>query len=69
MSTLSGAIAPQRSTAGTISGLSQQQPPETEERLGQPTGAAPAPEARVPERPALDGLEVKWSSAWERDGT
>ena len=22
----------------------------------------------VPERPALDGLEAKWSQAWERDG-
>ena len=24
--------------------------------------------ARVPERPSLDGLEEKWSAAWERDG-
>jgi valyl-tRNA synthetase len=24
--------------------------------------------ARVPERPTLDGLEAKWSKAWERDG-
>jgi valyl-tRNA synthetase len=24
--------------------------------------------ARVPERPTLDGLEAKWSEAWERDG-
>jgi valyl-tRNA synthetase len=24
---------------------------------------------RVPERPTLDGLEEKWSAAWERDGT
>src|SRR5260221_392725 len=23
----------------------------------------------VPERPSLDGLEQKWSEAWERDGT
>jgi valyl-tRNA synthetase len=23
---------------------------------------------RVPERPSLDGLEAKWSAAWERDG-
>src|SRR5436305_6413697 len=23
----------------------------------------------VPERPTLDGLEAKWSAAWERDGT
>src|SRR6202041_2858356 len=24
--------------------------------------------AEVPERPTLDGLEQKWSEAWERDG-
>jgi valyl-tRNA synthetase len=36
--------------------------------------AAPDPSAgreraaRVPERPALDGLEAKWSEIWERDG-
>ena len=24
--------------------------------------------ARVPERPTLDGLEARWSAAWERDG-
>jgi valyl-tRNA synthetase len=27
-----------------------------------------APPALVPERPTLDGLEQKWSEAWERDG-
>jgi valyl-tRNA synthetase len=32
-----------------------------------PTTLAAAP-ARVPERPSLDGLEQKWSEAWERDG-
>ncbi|HEX5853287.1 MAG TPA: class I tRNA ligase family protein, partial [Solirubrobacteraceae bacterium] len=26
-------------------------------------------DARVPERPTLDGLEAKWSGAWQRDGT
>ena len=26
-------------------------------------------EPRVPERPTLDGLEEKWSAAWEREGT
>jgi valyl-tRNA synthetase len=25
------------------------------------------PDARVPERPVLDGLEAKWSAAWERE--
>jgi valyl-tRNA synthetase len=29
----------------------------------------PAQSASVPERPTLEGLEQKWSSAWERDGT
>ena len=37
----------------TISGLSVPQTSTTE----------------VPERPTLDGLEEKWSAAWERDGT
>jgi valyl-tRNA synthetase len=27
------------------------------------------PQPGVPERPTLDGLEAKWSAAWERDGT
>ncbi|MEA2140012.1 MAG: valyl-tRNA synthetase [Solirubrobacteraceae bacterium] len=27
-----------------------------------------APRATVPERPTLEGLEQKWSGAWERDG-
>jgi len=36
----------------------------------QPTDAATlaAQPAQVPERPTLDGLEQKWSEAWERDG-
>jgi valyl-tRNA synthetase len=35
-----------------------------------PRSADPAERgARVPERPTLDGLEEKWSGAWERDGT
>jgi valyl-tRNA synthetase len=25
--------------------------------------------ARVPERPALEGIEAKWSAVWDRDGT
>ena len=33
-----------------------------------PASAALAP-ARVPERPTLDGLESKWSAAWEREQT
>ncbi|HEY4810305.1 MAG TPA: valine--tRNA ligase [Solirubrobacteraceae bacterium] len=27
------------------------------------------PNAQVPERPTLDGLEAKWGAVWERDGT
>jgi valyl-tRNA synthetase len=49
-------LAPNRSwpaAADTISGLSSQQPTN----------------AHVPERPTLDGLEAKWSAAWQRDGT
>ena len=42
--------------ADTISGLSTQP-------------AQNPSDARVPERPTLDGLEAKWSAAWERDGT
>ncbi len=33
-----------------------------------PISARPALTAEVPERPTLDGLERKWSEAWERDG-
>jgi valyl-tRNA synthetase len=42
--------------ADTISGLSTQP-------------AQHPSDARVPERPTLDGLEAKWSATWERDGT
>jgi valyl-tRNA synthetase len=42
-------------TADTINGLPPPQPSE------------PA-RADVPERPTLDGLEAKWSEAWEREG-
>ncbi len=27
------------------------------------------PESNIPERPALEGLEAKWGTAWERQGT
>jgi valyl-tRNA synthetase len=37
-------------------------------RAGASTVDAPAA-ALVPERPALDGLEAKWSAVWEREGT
>src|SRR5262249_37184720 len=35
-------------------------------RLASPSTSMPA---RVPEKPTLEGLEEKWSAAWERDGT
>ncbi|MFP5416831.1 MAG: class I tRNA ligase family protein, partial [Actinomycetes bacterium] len=31
--------------------------------------AAPPARLRVPERPALEGLEAKWSAAWQQAGT
>jgi valyl-tRNA synthetase len=38
----------------------------SEQSRAQPS---PAPaDSRVPERPTLEGLEEKWSAAWERDG-
>ena len=56
--------------ADTINGLSQSQPSES--AIGEGSSAqrtAPASAAPdVPERPSLEGLEAKWSAAWERDG-
>ncbi len=53
--------------AATISSLSRTQQPSSER--GAASAAAPSGAgARVPERPTLDGLEAKWSAAWERDG-
>ena len=37
-------------------------------RIRRPWPSASTAPARVPERPTLDGLEEKWSAAWERDG-
>ncbi|MDQ3457411.1 MAG: valine--tRNA ligase [Actinomycetota bacterium] len=34
-----------------------------------PPPAAPAREFRVPERPGLEGIEAKWATRWEEDGT
>jgi valyl-tRNA synthetase len=53
--------------ADTIDGLSS---PQSSQAQGTPP---PLPQnesapARVPERPTLEGLEAKWSAAWERDG-
>ena len=50
--------------AGTINDLSQ--PPRSDDEAT--SGTAPGG-SRVPERPTLEGLEAKWSAAWERDGT
>ena len=38
-------------------------PPLMSETTAAPTGA------RVPEKPALEGLEAKWSPRWETEGT
>ncbi len=54
--------------ADTISALTPSQPPHTK-TPPDPAGHTPATTpARVPEQPTLDGLEAKWSTAWERDG-
>ncbi len=42
-------------------------PDEETTQIDRGDGGSGAP-ARVPERPSLDGLEQKWSAAWERDG-
>ena len=42
--------------------------PDTIAGLEPSRSSAAAAPARVPERPTLDGLEAKWSAAWERDG-
>jgi valyl-tRNA synthetase len=54
----------------TISSLSHAQQPHPEKGPASSAAAAPSTgaRARVPERPTLDGLEAKWSAAWERDG-
>jgi valyl-tRNA synthetase len=54
----------------TISSLSHAQQPHPENGPASSAAAAPSTgaRARVPERPTLDGLEAKWSAAWERDG-
>jgi valyl-tRNA synthetase len=41
-------------------------PPDPDDR---PSDQSDQRLARVPERPSLEGLEAKWSAAWERDGT
>jgi valyl-tRNA synthetase len=42
--------------------------PTAAENPGARVARAPAPaRARVPERPSLEGLEQKWSEAWERE--
>ncbi len=46
----------------------QPQPSETEAPSKPAVGTASIARAIVPERPTLDGLEARWSAAWERDG-
>ena len=43
--------------------------PDTIAGLEPSRSSAPAAPARVPERPTLEGLEAKWSAAWEEAGT
>jgi valyl-tRNA synthetase len=63
-----GSRALRRLAADTINGLPQSQPSEPDARAGEPGRTTPRESgSRVPERPVLDGLEAKWSAAWERD--
>jgi valyl-tRNA synthetase len=49
--------------------LSASPPPESESSTSPSAGSgSSAGQARVPERPTLDGLEAKWSAAWDRNG-
>ena len=51
-------------SAATISALPpDQQPTQT------PPEASGRPQADVPDKPTLDGLEARWSAAWEQAGT
>ncbi len=56
------------SQADTINGLSEPQRSDSEASPGESAGPASAAHARVPERPTLDGLEAKWSAAWDSTG-
>jgi valyl-tRNA synthetase len=54
--------------AATINGLPNRSPSAPHGR--QQTDSDPAGSgARVPDRPTLEGLEEKWSAAWEREGS
>jgi valyl-tRNA synthetase len=54
--------------AGTINGLTPAEPTETD-TPATPSAKRPEGSARVPDRPALEGLEERWSAVWEREGT
>jgi valyl-tRNA synthetase len=56
--------------AVTINSLSASTPPESESRASPSAGQASTggDDARVPDRPTLDGLEAKWGAVWEREG-
>jgi valyl-tRNA synthetase len=43
-------------------------PPQSSQTDSSPSASARSGDARVPERPTLDGLEQKWGAVWERDG-
>jgi valyl-tRNA synthetase len=69
VSTLCETNATRGAAADTISGLSARESSETGEPSASAATAVSSLGAGVPERPTLDGLEAKWSAAWERDGT
>ncbi len=54
--------------ADTISCLPPSQPPKPTAAPEHPLDEGALKQASVPERPTLEGLEAKWSAAWERDG-
>src|SRR5437868_15431136 len=47
--------------------LQPSQPPESDARRGRSGDTSSTQQARVPERPTIDGLEERWSAPWDRD--
>src|ERR1700733_8278475 len=66
-----GAACQARNAApDTINRLSEQQRSDDASQNPDRNARVPVkPNAQVPERPTLDGLEAKWGAVWERDGT
>jgi valyl-tRNA synthetase len=55
-----------RNTWDTIPSLPSKQQ-SSQQHLNSPDSSSSSPSPNVPERPTLDGLEAKWSAAWDRD--